>query len=213
MTKHKSVLNKIAHLQGRRDEVPNQQLAAELEATKNRSGIHEIADNLHNKDPHIQADCLKVLYEIGYRDPALVANYVDDFIELLSSRNNRLVWGAMIALSTVAELKATTIGRHLEQITSTMKNGSVITIDNAVTTLAVIASKEPRLQKQVMTFLFEHLRTCRAKDVPQHAERMLVAIAGRTATEFIALLNSRRSEFTPSQLKRVRKVIAAVDGK
>lgn len=213
MTKQKSVLNMIAHIQGRRDEVPNQQLAAELARTKNRSGIREIADNLRNEDPHIQADCLKVLYEIGYREPALVAKYVSEFIGLLSSKNNRLVWGAMIALSTVAGLRATTIGRHLEEIAAMMKNGSVITVDNAVGVLAVLAAKAPELRKQVMPILFEHLRTCRPKDIPQRANRMLVAVAGKAASEFISLLDARRRELTPSQLVRIRKVIAAADGK
>ena len=41
-----SVLNRIAYLQNRRDEVPNQELARELAEQKDRAGIHEIAENL-----------------------------------------------------------------------------------------------------------------------------------------------------------------------
>ncbi len=61
-----TILNKIAHFQNRRDEVPNQELARELAEAKNKKGIREIADNLWSEDKNVQSDCLKVLYEVGY---------------------------------------------------------------------------------------------------------------------------------------------------
>ena len=209
MAQTHSVLERIAYLQGRRDEVPNQQLATELAEGKNRAGIQEIAAGLHHKDSHIQSDCLKVLYEIAYRDPRLVATYVEDFIGLLSSKNNRLVWGAMIALATVAKLKSSVIGTHLSEVLSAMKNGSVITNDNGVSVLAVVASQESRFKKQIIAFLIQHLKDCRAKDIPQHAERMLEAIDSSTGVTFAHALKARLGELNPSQLKRVQKVIAA----
>jgi hypothetical protein len=44
-----------------------------------------------------------VLYELGYLAPELIADYVGDFIKLLKHENNRIDWGGMIALSTVAD--------------------------------------------------------------------------------------------------------------
>jgi hypothetical protein len=109
MTRHErsvtiSVLNRIASYQDRRDEAPNQELARDLAANEDQAGIREIAENLWRQEPNIRSDCLKVLYEIGYLKPEVVAPYAGDFLKLLRSRNNRLVWGAMIALSTVAGL-------------------------------------------------------------------------------------------------------------
>ncbi len=66
-------LQRIAHFQGRRDEAPNQELARELASARDRDGICEIAENLRNKNKDIQADCIKVLYEVGYIDPGLIA--------------------------------------------------------------------------------------------------------------------------------------------
>ncbi len=77
-----STLDKIAFFQNRRDEVPNQILAKELAETKNVDGIREIAANLENKNKNIRSDCLKVLYEIGYLDPDLIADYWSAFLEL-----------------------------------------------------------------------------------------------------------------------------------
>ena len=59
-----SLLNRLASSLGRRDEIPNQELARDLAAKKDSKGIHEIAENLWSKDRHIQAYCIKVLYEI-----------------------------------------------------------------------------------------------------------------------------------------------------
>ena len=85
-----SVINRLAHSLGRRDEVPNQELARDLAAKKNIAAIKEIVENLANKDKNIQADCIKVLYEIGVIDPDLIADYAEDFVKLLMSKNNRL---------------------------------------------------------------------------------------------------------------------------
>lgn len=100
-----SALNKIACMQQRRDEAPNIELAKALAGEKDIEGIREIAENLWNKDKNIQSDCISVLYWIGSASPELVLDYVSDFIKLLSTRNNRLIWGAMIALSTIASKK------------------------------------------------------------------------------------------------------------
>ena len=180
-----SALQRIAYYQDRRDEVPNQELAKELVAKKDRKGIREIAENLWNENPNVQSDCLKVLYEIGYLEPKLVAPYVDDFLKLLHSRNNRLVWGAMIALSTVADLKADAIYPHVEEIEQVMDQGSVITKDNGVRVLALVAAQKAAYSKGIFPYLLHHLETCRPKDVPQHAEKAAVAVNTRNKQQFM----------------------------
>jgi hypothetical protein len=201
-----SVINRIAHLQNRRDEVPNQELARDLAARTDREGIREIAENLWNKDKNIQADCVKVLYEIGYLDPSLIADYAEDFLKLLKSRNNRLVWGGMIALSTVAELRAALVHAQLDQILKVMNAGSVITVDNAVKALALAASKDAH-RESIFPYLLEHLRTCRPKDVAQHSEKSLPAVDASNKDDFIAMLEKRMEDLSASQITRVKKVI------
>jgi hypothetical protein len=80
-----SALEKIAFYQNRRDEVPNQELARQLAQFRDQSGIDEIAANMANKNSNVRSDCLKVLYEIGYLDPTLIAPYVEDFLRLFHS--------------------------------------------------------------------------------------------------------------------------------
>jgi hypothetical protein len=206
-----SALERIAHFQGRRDEVPNQELARDLAANRDRSGVREIAKNLRNKDKRIQADCIKVLYEVGYIEPALIAEYAEEFVALLDSKNNRMVWGGMTALGTVARLRSEVVMKHLPEIKKALNEGSVITVDNAVQTLAQAAAAGPKYNKAMFPILLDHLKTCRAKEVPQHAERTLPAAGKGNAGEFDAVLRKRMTELNASGQARVKKVLRAVE--
>ena len=206
-----SVLNKIAFYQNRRDEVPNQAVARELAQTRSLTDIHEIAGNLWNKEPNIQSDCLKVLYELGYLAPELIADYVDDFLKLLKHRNNLLVWGGMIALSTIAGLQADKIFPHIDEIILVMQKGSVITMDNGIRTLALVASQKDEYLKRLFPYLLDHLKTCRPKEVPQHAEKTLPAVTSANKSDFIRVLEKRLEDMTASQMTRLKKIIKAAE--
>jgi hypothetical protein len=207
-----SVLNKIAYFQGRRDEIPNQELAKELAETKDKAGIQEIADNLWHKNQQVQSNCLKVLYEIGYLQPDLIADYSDDFFKLLQSRNNRLVWSSMIALSTIAEIKAGEIFGRIEEIKEVMERGSVITVDSGIAVLATIAAKEEEYRNEIFPYLVKHLETCRSKDIPQHSEKIAKAVDDTNRQAFISVLENRMVGMKGSQAARVRRVIKQVAG-
>jgi hypothetical protein len=206
-----SVLSRIAYFQGRHDEVPNQELARELAYTKDQQDIQEIAQNLWNENRSIQSDCLKVLYEIGYLEPQLIADYAADFLKLLESKQNRLVWGSMIALSTLAPIRAGELFPYVADIKRAMEQGSVITRDNGVKVLAGIASAQDRYRQAIFPYLARHLETCRAKDVPQHAESVLVAVNAAARDEFVRVLEKRLPEMSSSQASRLKKVIRATE--
>lgn len=202
-----SVLNRIGYFQNRQDEVSNQELAKDLATKKDKKGIREIAENLGNEEPNIQCDCIKVLYEVGYINPILIAPFAKDFLKLLRHRNNRMVWGGMIALSTIAELTADELYPHSDTIKSVMDNGSVITMDAGVKTLAGIASKNETYRKNLFPYLLNHLETCRLKEVPQHSEKTLVAVNAKNKQAFIDVLEKRLESMTSSQAARVKRVI------
>ncbi len=206
-----SVLKQIASLQGRRDDEPNKQLAKSLVANLNEEGIQEIVENLTNEDLAVQSDCIKVLYEIGYLNPSLIAEYWQVFLNLLDSKNNRLVWGGMIALSTITSIKADALYPHREKIIHAVTKGSVITRDSGVKTLAVIGSVCEEYRKDVFPFLMDLLKTCRPKDVARYAETMLAAVDINRCDEFIHLLQKRILSLTDSQVRRIRKVITTAE--
>ncbi|WP_180320576.1 hypothetical protein [Alkalihalobacterium alkalinitrilicum] len=108
-----SVISLLASQLGQSDEVPNIELAHKLAKEKNHAGIEEIIENLSCKDKKIQHDCIKVAYEIGQVKPELIGMYALNFIELLKVHNNRLVWGGMMALSTIAEVGMSTLNQTI----------------------------------------------------------------------------------------------------
>ena len=171
-----SVLGKIAFYRNRRDEVPNQELAKELAETENREGIREITQNLWHKNKSVQSDCLKVLYEIGYLKPDLISEYVNDFLKLLKSKNNRMVWGAMIGLATIAEIKSKEIWVHINDVVNAVEQGSLITVVWGVKTLARVASTDKKYNEFIFPILIGHLKNSIPRDVPLHAESILPAV-------------------------------------
>jgi hypothetical protein len=205
-----SVIDKLAHSLGRRDEVRNQDLARDLAAKKDRKAIREIAENLWHKDRNIQADCIKVLYEIGSIEPKLIADYAEDFVKLLRSRNNRLVWGGMTALVEVARTNPEAVFKHLDAIKKAKETGSVITVDNAISTLAYTAAANQKYNEVIFPYLLKHLSFCRPKEVPQHAEKSVPAVNISNRTDFVKVLEKRKEDLSGSGLARVKKVIKQV---
>jgi hypothetical protein len=99
-----SVLNRIAFCQGRRDEVPNQELAHDLATSRDAEGIREIAGNLWSTDRNVHSDCAKVLYEIGYISPELIADHVGDFLKLRTDSHEHEASGACRVLVKVIDI-------------------------------------------------------------------------------------------------------------
>jgi hypothetical protein len=205
-----SVIDRLACSLGRRDEVPNQELARDLAAKKDKKGIREVVENLWNEDRKIQADCIKVLYEVGYLEPKLIADYAEDFMGLLKSRNNRLIWGGMTALAEVAKVNPDAVFTHLDEIKKAKETGSVITVDNTVSTLAWTAAANDKYNKAIFPYLLKHLSGCRPKEVPQHSERTLPAVTSSNKADFIKVLEKRTEDLSGSGLARVKKVIKQV---
>jgi hypothetical protein len=203
-----SLLNRLACAQGRRDEAPNRELAHDLAEREDRVSIGELVANLRSADQDVRSDCIKTLYEVGYLKPELVAEYAADFLRLLRDRHNRMVWGAMLALSTIAPLRADELFQHRQRIQNAMAEGSVITVDNGVKILAALAAASAGYRDELFPYLLKHLATCRPKDVPQHAEAVLLAVDAAHADAFVAVLERRLDSMSASQAARVKRVIA-----
>ncbi len=206
-----SVLERIAYHQDRRDERPNQELARDLARREDRKGIEEIAANLWSSDRNVQSDCLKVLYEIGYLKPELIADHVGDFLRLLKSKNNRMVWGGMIATATVCTIRPEEVWRRINDVLSAIETGSLITVVWGVKTLAGVASTNKTYRDKLFPVLMRQLRSCIPRDVPTHAESILPAVDRDTRARFVSTLRRRQGELTASQQARLRKVVRRLE--
>jgi hypothetical protein len=200
------VLERLSSQIGRNDEEPNIELAIFLCETADMAGIEEIVTGLKNKTTAIVNDCIKVLYEIGQRKPEWIAPHADAFIDALSSKNNRLVWGGMTALAQVAPLTPTRLYSRWSEIMAAYENGSVITIDNSISVFAQLCKTDNAYSEKIFPILLRHLANCRAKEIPQHAERIAICIDDNNRDTFIAALDARLEEMTPTQCLRIAKL-------
>ena len=86
-TSEMSTIDKLATSLGRKDDVPNQELAKGIAETNDQSAVAE-----------------------------LIADFYQYFLGLLKNKNNRLVWGAMIALKTISNIRPKEIYDNLIEI-------------------------------------------------------------------------------------------------
>jgi hypothetical protein len=205
------MIEKLAYSLGRNDEEPNIDLALELIKTKNKKGVKKIVEGLSNKTEQIANDCIKVLYEIGEREPVLISEYCEVFIKLLNSRNNRLVWGAMMALAEITSINTKKVFDNLDMIVNAYRKGSVITVDNSITVFAKLAKAGSQYEKAVFPILITHLETCRPKEVGQHSERAFVCVSKNNSDLFKKTILARRASLTEPQKKRVDKLLKRIE--
>lgn len=78
----------------------------------------------------------------------------------------------------------TAILKKLNDIIKIIEKGSVITIDNGIKTLSTVASVNEKYNDAIFPFLIGHLKKCRPKDVPQHAESIFVAVNSTNKKEY-----------------------------
>jgi hypothetical protein len=206
-----SIIPKLATSLNRRDEAPNQELAAEIVSAEDRAAVDELITNLDNKNKGIRYDCIKVLYEIGYRRPYLIADHLRKFISLLESKDNRLQWGAMTALGCVVKERPVEVSAVLGKIVDAADRGSVITRDHCVNILISLSGNEKYAGK-TFPLLLEQMMSCPANQLAMYAEKALPVIRPGNKGRFIHVLSGRLDGIEKeSQRKRIGKVIAKAD--
>jgi hypothetical protein len=202
-----TILDKLATSLNRRDEVPNQELAKKIAETNDKKAVKELIENLHNKSKDIQHDCIKVIYEIGVLKPRLIVEYYKEILALLISKNNRMQWGAMIALNSITNEAPDIIYKSLGKIIDAADKGSVITNDHCVKILVKLCAINKDAE-DAFTLLNERLKISPVNQLAMYAENALPVINDKNKTSFIKTLNFRLGDIEKDTLrKRVEKVI------
>lgn len=204
-----SVIEKLASSLGRRDEMPNQELAKHIVAENDDNAIRELVEHLNNKSRNIQSDCIKVLYEIGDINPALIAGYAKNFIALLDDhKNNRLQWGAMTAINAITLQNPKLVYEAISKIVAAADKGSVITKDNGVGILIQLCSIKA-YAGDAFVLLNAQLLGSPVNQLPMYAEKAMPIINESNKAVFIKTLTARLGDIDKeTKRKRVEKVIA-----
>jgi len=201
------MIERLACQLGRNDEIPNIELAEYLYRQNDAAGIKEIVEGFMGKDKAIANDCVKVLYEIGARKPELIADYADEFISFLRSKNNRLAWGSMTALAEIVEITPKPIYAKLAVVIAAYEEGSVITVDNSISVFAGLCKSNDDYAQTMLPLLIKHLQKCKPKEVAQHAERASICFNNKNAGDFISVLETRKPHLTSSGQVRIEKLL------
>ena len=208
MAKQADVLDSLSSSLGRRDEKPNVALARRILDKKDKAGIHRLVEGLAFKQ-RIQNDCIKVLYEIGGEQPGWIAPFTGEFVSLLESRNNRLAWGAMTALATIATHGPEKIYPHLKQIVRACAHGSVITRDQGVNILVSLCRTKAYAGK-CFSPLLQILLTCPVNQFPSYIEKCIDIFPARERKEALKIVEMRTAEITKSSaIWRIKKSIGS----
>ncbi len=201
------MIERLSTTLGVRSEVPNQELGADIVARQDVEALRDVVSLLNDKSRAIQGDAIKVLDEIGQCDPALIAPYHQVFIEGLTSRYQRVVWGAMTAIASITPLVPREIFASLEVIVGAADCGSVIARDHAVGVLCHLSSM-PEFSEKAFPHLIFQLRKAPVLQLPMYAEKALVIRDPALRERIAAVLTSRLADLDrESAVRRVGKVL------
>ncbi len=205
-----SVTDKLASALDRNDERPNVALAEELAAAPDETAIAELALLLSAGSKAQKHDAIKVLYELGYRRPELIAPHVAVFLSLLSTRDNRMLWGTLIALATLASSCPHELAAHLNAILAAADRGSVIAKDAAMKILSAL-NTDPELNPRITPILLQRLTGAAVNQVPSYAEFAAPTIAEKDRPAFRKIVADWRDRIPmPAKKKRLDKVLKRI---
>jgi hypothetical protein len=196
-----TVLDKLANALDRNDEKPNVELAEKLVASGNRKAVAELAAAIETGKSAVQNDAIKVLYEIGERKPGLIAAHADVFLAALKSKNNRLVWGAMSALDTIAAVESKALYARMPEILDAAEKGSVIAKDKAVSLLCKLSAAGHA--RKTVPVLLEMLKTSAVNQLPMYAEHVAAVVTPEHRAALADVI-SRRLKTIDQASKRAR---------
>ncbi|MGL1892589.1 MAG: hypothetical protein OCD02_13250 [Spirochaetaceae bacterium] len=198
----------IAFNRNIRGEEPNKELAKQLVDSNSISGIREISEYIYDKNKSISSDCIAVLYNVGYLEPTLISSYVNLFIDLLGSKINRLVWGGMIALSTITNIKSELIFSKIDYLLDVIEKGTLITQIHGINVLIKLCLEDVNYKFKLMPMLFDYLNMCRPVDLGKRVELMLPVLESEEESlKFETILNKKVSSLSDSQVKKLRTII------
>ncbi len=202
-----SIQLQLANSLGRRDQVPNISLAQNIAESKNTGDIEQLCDILmHGKTP-LKVDAIKVLYEVGARQPELISQYLDIFLKTMVSRNNRIIWGSLTAIAQICKIKPEAVHAHLQTILDAADASSVIAKDQAFEILCQLKTVKS-LSSTATPLLFDRLSKAAINQLPMYAEKAASVLDDRDKAEFREILAGRLDDhMVQSKRKRLEKIL------
>lgn len=197
----------------RRDEKVNIELAVLISTANDSKSVSKLFELLNNSKKEIQYDCIKTIYEIGARNPELISPHLNELLPYLKSKNNRLVWGAMTSISSVASMIPTKIFPVLPEIIDGSERGSVIAKDHAMKILRTLAEVK-KYQNEIIPLMLEQLKLAPDNQFPSYALLISEVIDKLNSNHFVQIISVRiKTIETESKIKTLNKILKSLSNK
>lgn len=208
--RERDVLGRLAVAMNRHDDMPNQELAANIvfhldhEAVGILVGAIERADDVH------ASDAARVLCEVGTRDEELLHPVQERLVTLCQEGPNAMLPFAMYALSPIAERVGEQLWDMRELLWSVLQDGAEhaeMARAAAVRLLSALCASGPDYARTLAGGLVDLLGKCLPKDVALYAESVLPALGAAHSHRAKPVLDRRMKELTPAEVARLRRAV------
>ncbi len=190
-----TVINKLPSSSAQRSQAADIFPAKDIVEQKDTKAVEVLVQHLESESKKMRHDCVKVLYEIGERDPELICNHCKAFV----------------ALDSVTPLQKEAVFKSLHILAGVADKASVITRDHYVNIPACLA-KTKKYRAAVFPLLMEQVNSCAVNQLRMYAERILPAIDPGHAAAFASLLCKRLGNIEQeSKRKRIRKIFSVLN--
>lgn len=200
------VQDKLAHSVGRKDQIPNKNLAVEISEFGNSDQVTELIKFIESGPKRrLQMDAILTLAYVSELNPKLAVPEVDFFLQKLDDPISRVAWGSMIALSHLVKLAPEKLYNKLPVILDAMQMDSIVGRDHGYKILVHLYSID-RYREDLFHILLEQLVIVRPNQLGQYTERLMTVLAPEHKADLIVTLEERRMELTNQyHLKRLAK--------
>jgi len=197
----------FAQALGRKDQQPNIDLAKKLAKSGTNDDIIELFEYCKSGKKVQKSDAIKVIYELAQLRPSLVAPYIQNLIDLLATKNNRMIWGILQAINALADENPEVIIKNLNLILQASDRSSVIAKDNLMAILAKLNQK-PRFKKLLTPVILQRLEHSAPNQFPTYAQLIAPTIEKESKEVLMQIILERRKSISSiAKLKRLDKTL------
>ncbi len=203
----KSILPRLASSLDRRDEHPNIELAIVLAQSGDQQAIDELFTIAISATKPFRHDALKTLYETALRNPQMLLPHLDQLIDLMQTKDNRMIWGAIQALDALTNLAPHYVASKLDIILDAADRSSVVAKDKTMSILSKLNGKH-QYAKLVTPILLMRLTHAAPNQFPMYAEFAAATMPDTAISELVQIIKQRqKSVASPAKQKRLNKIL------
>ena len=203
-------MNPAEHLSsalGRRDQAPNRALAEKIATSNDRSAVADLLDLVAGGKAAEKNDAIAVVYEAGRINPALIVPHREALLDLLVSKNNRVLWGALTALDIICDVDPAPLMARLGEMLDAADRGSVIAKDRTMSILVKL-NAHPEYAPIVTPVILQRLQNAPTNQFPTYAQMVATNLAADHVPQLINILEKRRTSISyPSKIRTIDKLL------